>query len=757
MATVPLYQRTERLRPINRQGVNVQATPGDFGAQIGQGMQSLAQGLGDVGDAIATVNEMKDRSVAKQTGNSYLQAKTDLLYGPQGYFNLSGQNALDQRDGFQRDLKRLKDQAAAKLSPSQRRMFTDFADASDISDLEGMARHAGNEFKRQVIADSDATAANFLDQALLKIDDPKAADKYLAAGIQEVKEKGRNLGWTADILDQAQRNYLSDATKKATLILANKPGTESILKAKAYMDANVNRLSAVDRAILDDALKSPLTAAKAQQHFSGIVSGAPIQRYDTGDVSRPTSGTGAVDLSSMPKPLSNVLGQLTGLNEDANPTAISTFIKNATGTSIDPRTTAWCAAFANAVLATQGIEGTGKLNARSFLNFGMPTDKPQPGDIVVFRRGNDPSLGHVSFFSGYDKDGNIKAVGGNQGDSVKESTYSAAAVLAFRTAGKVDAQAVSMPNYSPEGLGYMYEQLQQIGDPDEREATRKLLDSHFTMQKKIAEAAKDRTEMWATQQIINDPKTNPTDFPVQIQQALGAGGMTTMMNFREKVLTQGQPTTDDRVMYDLQTQFANDPTAFGRVDLFQYRDKLSNTDWDKVTGWRQSALNDTRKAVEDGSIYSSAFKQSEQALASAGLTTSGLGSTDDVKARATMEGRIAKFQNELRLRIDDYRNQNDGKAPTYADREGMISELLRGVVYESPNWWGGTSPDEGHFLFEVPTRPDGTAFKITVPYQDIPIDFRQRITTTLQTAHGRKPTQEEVVDRYVQFLTGKVR
>lgn len=60
---------------------------------------------------------------------------------------------------------------------------------------------------------------------------------------------------------------------------------------------------------------------------------------------------------------------------------------------------AWCAAFVNSVLAANGIKGTGKLSARSFLGFGEATDTPNKGDIVVTKRGNDPAQGHVGFMT----------------------------------------------------------------------------------------------------------------------------------------------------------------------------------------------------------------------------------------------------------------------------------------------------------------------------------------------------------------------
>ena len=103
------------------------------------------------------------------------------------------------------------------------------------------------------------------------------------------------------------------------------------------------------------------------------------------------------------------------------------------GQSLDPVETAWCAAFVNASLGQAGMEGTGKLNARSFMDWGQPVDQPQQGDVAVFSRG-DPNgwQGHVGFFDGYNDDGTIRVLGGNQGNAVSIASYSPDQLLGFR-------------------------------------------------------------------------------------------------------------------------------------------------------------------------------------------------------------------------------------------------------------------------------------------------------------------------------------
>lgn len=123
----------------------------------------------------------------------------------------------------------------------------------------------------------------------------------------------------------------------------------------------------------------------------------------------------------------------TGATENRDAGALSAFFQKMTGDNINPAETAWCAAFANAVLKASGSNGTGRLNARSFLDWGEPVHRPSEGDVVVlWRESPDSWKGHVGFFAGYTDDGRVRVLGGNQNDQVNEKAYPADRVLGFR-------------------------------------------------------------------------------------------------------------------------------------------------------------------------------------------------------------------------------------------------------------------------------------------------------------------------------------
>lgn len=101
---------------------------------------------------------------------------------------------------------------------------------------------------------------------------------------------------------------------------------------------------------------------------------------------------------------------------------------------IDDDETPWCSVFMNWVAMKCGVKRSKSAAARSWLNVGMAVENPEPGDIVVYWRGDPNShQGHVGIFFGYSADKTrVYTLGGNQNNSVSISAYPADRVLSFR-------------------------------------------------------------------------------------------------------------------------------------------------------------------------------------------------------------------------------------------------------------------------------------------------------------------------------------
>lgn len=123
--------------------------------------------------------------------------------------------------------------------------------------------------------------------------------------------------------------------------------------------------------------------------------------------------------------------------------------------------TPWCAAFVGAVLAEMGLPNTGRLNARSYLDWGVPVAMADvmPGDVVVFWRGQPSGWqGHVGFVVRFDGD-RVICRGGNQGNKVSDGAYPVSRVLGYRRA--VAADQAGRPVLRHEARGALVEVLQR--------------------------------------------------------------------------------------------------------------------------------------------------------------------------------------------------------------------------------------------------------------------------------------------------------
>ena len=102
----------------------------------------------------------------------------------------------------------------------------------------------------------------------------------------------------------------------------------------------------------------------------------------------------------------------------------------------------WCAAFVGWVMLKAGYTSTRSALARAYLTWGSPLSGPQYGAVVVFRRGNNPTFGHVALVQKFDAN-YVWCIGGNQSDSVKVSRFSRSSVLGYRWPGPANTAAAA--------------------------------------------------------------------------------------------------------------------------------------------------------------------------------------------------------------------------------------------------------------------------------------------------------------------------
>jgi|SRR6185369_14982654 len=91
---------------------------------------------------------------------------------------------------------------------------------------------------------------------------------------------------------------------------------------------------------------------------------------------------------------------------------------------------AWCSAAVCCWMEEVGIPSTRSAAAKSWLDWGVPLEAPREGCVCVIRQKNKGADAATGSTSGYhvalwlaEADGRVYLWGGNQGDSVKKSSF----------------------------------------------------------------------------------------------------------------------------------------------------------------------------------------------------------------------------------------------------------------------------------------------------------------------------------------------
>jgi len=755
MVKVPVYEGGVSTRPIHQQGVQARAIEGAFGG--GQGLVALAQGMGHLGKALQEARDLEDMTRAKDAENEFALYMQGAMYGEGGYMYAQGRQAFEGRAGFMEQAEKKRREIAGRLKGGAQKSFNE-ASTMRMLDVNGVVlRHAGSQQKAWVQETSQARAQLFAQDALNAIGNEDAVNKHIAAGVLEIRAQGELDGLSGEALALKEKAYISSTYGNVVLQMA----ARDPIAAQAYLKVREDLIDPQTRFDLEQKLEEPVLRAQGKGDANNILLGIGVE--SEGDVKNHGGGVTSRALPDVndikyrtdgTADYMDVAGKFLGMHERQDGAALAAFLKRAGGVSIDPKVTPWCAAFVNAVLNEAGMEGTGKLNARSFLNFGQATDRPKVGDIVVLSRG-DPNgwQGHVGFFHGFDDKGNVLVLGGNQGDKVSIAPFKADQVLGFRTVGRMDGATMALPNYQIGGLGYIEEQLAKIADPRRREIARAEIERQMTARKKAIDAARDEMISFVDSQLETYPQMDLNALPLEMRNQIGAKEMQALRETQKKVLETGGVVTDEHVLFDLQMEFADDPLGFADVDLWQYRDKLSRSDWKRVVDWQQKAREDRRKGMKGGDDGSEnlrlakAMTQAKVQLAAVGIDVAKVGD------RELAKGRIAQFQTALGEELEGFITKNKRPA-NEREVDEIINKLLLPMVVEEPGWLYGTNKRKEEFLFELRKRQDSWTVRPKIDYENIPVVDRLKIERDLEDELGREPTREEVYLRWFGFKAG---
>jgi hypothetical protein len=749
MVRVPEYSLREVApRPDMQQGIDVRATPGAFGADIGQGMQQIGKGLGQAADAFARLRDFDDSLAAKDALTAFEREKMELDYGPNGYLTTQGRDAVDGRDKYNADLEALKKKYGSTLKGGAALKFNDAATEAVTSGMRSGIVHSAQGRKDWASASSTARLATFQDQALTAFRDPKAVDKSIAAGFMEIDAQADLMGWDADVVAVKRQEYATGVYSQVALAMAGETGGAT--RALEYLASKTEMLDPATKMELEAKLKPYANDEAAMKVVDEILA------VPRGGGDAPAGGGGprrskaflSERSAHKDRPMDTLwlddafADNLAAMIEDAPPG-----IREGLGLGSAFRTREQQeAAYANARPGYAAKPGGSQHEYGRAVDLtfnGVRLDKA-PADVQKWVHDNAAAYGlYFPMLPAH-----REKYGLGPGRIVEEwhieplgTRGTMAGPTAVPARDGVSSRAAMASYYAA------IARVNEIEDPEVRASAMKQLNAQFEMRSKAesAAAAAAKSDIWS----MVAQGTPMSQIPLDLKIAAGREAVQGFMDYEAKA---GEITTDPILQRNMTLFAAMNPIEFAKIDLTspEIINGLSKTDLKSFTEKQASVLSDERKAREEGLNVTQAMTYAKTQLEAVGITSTNLKDG----ARQEMAKREAQFQMALADEMRVWSEANGGKKPTQMDIMQMTNRLLLPIVIKTPGtFWD--SEQDGLFSFEAGSRADGTTVDVVVEYNDIPLDLRRGIGLDLERELGRKPSEEEIVQRYEEFILSR--
>lgn len=748
MPVVPRYEPGVRLNPMNQRGFSVRATPEDAGAAAARGLGDLASGVSQVAQAQAFVQEMEGEAKAKEADNAYAAWAREAMYGENGYMNLEGQAAVVARAEFEKQAAEKKAEFGAGLNGFGAKAYENASTARLNSILDQTITHQASERKTWMKTASADRVKTFADDALAGYQNPKIVEKNIAAGIAEIRSMGALAGLDADSLKAREEEFTAGVHKNVALRMAQTDPAAALEYAKKYETV----LGGAAMTDLENILAPVIIERQARDEAERIAGSGRSSTADADAVEGTLGAAGptralailqerAVGGATRADALVNLdadfATNLAALIEDAPPGVKEGLGLTSAYRSTERQKELWENSDKSGKYVARPGHSSHEHGLAVDLTYNGKTIKPGdvPQEVIDYLHANAAAYG-LKFRMAHEP-WHIEPVDARERIS-GGSTVSAA--------GTGVSAGAALPSVADQQAA-----LDAIENPLLREETARRLKVISEM--RIAEAKAQHDALKAGVFSLIDQGQSPDSIDPMVRAQLGREEMSGLWSYYEARSKAGGVKTDERTLYELQTQYAMDPDAFAQVDLFDYRDRLSDSDWEKVTGWRQTALTDGRKAGEEATAIMSTSEYMKSQLEAVGITATG----KEGEERAAAARREAEFQIALQREVDAWTKDN-GKKPDQTEIQKMINRLLLPVVIKTPGALWGTNETQAR-MFEVPNLGSiggGRTAEVFSDYAEIPQADRIQIEVALEAMLGYKPSEEQVEQEYAKFLSAQV-
>lgn len=687
--------------------------------EIGEATRRLGGALAQQAEVDEALDRDRDEAAAKMIDTEYSDWSRQELFEKEGaFYTLEGFAADNARGDLESAIDKKRDDYLARASnPRQQRLIEEALARRMGADKQGIATYSSNQYRIEEKRQGEARLGAARNDALTYWEDPTRFGEELLVGEAEIRSAGAKAGQAKETTDLAVEKWRSDVygSVGANLIRGGR-----IDDAIAWADQARPFLSPDDEAALDAALYRPILERKVDG----------LADYIMGLTPAPTTSATPSAPASGGRVTGSMMYNITAVSESGNRE------RDARGR-----------------LITSAAGAKGKMQV-------MPGTERDPGfgvkpmqdnsdaertrvgrdylDAMLKRYGGDPAKAWGAYNWGPGAvDGAIKKYGDNWLDHAPAETQ---AYVAKNMAALGRPMRAGSPEASAQrhDLGDLLAKVDAMGLPFEEEKAlkqeieRRVQTDESLRRREQDDAAERANEILDRAEASGAPITKESQIPPEVWNAMDPSARLTLRGVIARNAKPADRVTDPGRYTELSDLYATNPDAFAKIDPMSYRNKLSDSDYQQVLGWRRDALNGD-KASEKQVGLSRIKSITSQIRAINGLTTAGI-PTGQVQKRQQMEQRIYDVEQAVVRDVEIWQRANPGKIVP----DDVILQSARRQLTETRNKdEGRANPQDRRFWFE---RDRGVGqYTVAIPTKDY-----NRIRAAGRKVLGRDPTPAEI-------------
>lgn len=230
---------------------NVRVTPEAYGSAVGEGLQKLGQGLGNVAESLDKVIAKKteeDNVASVQGADAALSDWTRQQRADEkGLFSAKGMQAQGVPDAYGQAFDEKVKELSKGMSPNAQRMFASVAVSRRNTELDFATTYAVGQ-RDTYLDDQAAARLNALQaDAASQWSDPTASQTKITAAYNDLAGLATRKGWSPEVYDMKKRE-LGNQMYGAMI---NRALTEDPVQARALFEQYKDKLSDDDASKFD--------------------------------------------------------------------------------------------------------------------------------------------------------------------------------------------------------------------------------------------------------------------------------------------------------------------------------------------------------------------------------------------------------------------------------------------------------------------------------------------------------------------------